>query len=480
MLSSLVRGSIPVTAIIVLLIVAAYFSPHIWLHGEAREALVIQDIVKNNDWVLPFRNGELPSKPILYHWIAAVFALLIGLSDFTIRLPSVIAAAMMMWTVYSLGRLDSNRNTGLLGVGILAATFEFWDSGTAARVDMLFAALIAVALTGWYLWYTSASVAARAAAYLAVAFAVLVKGPAGIVLPVLVVSVFLLIERDVKRFFGFLSWPWLVTILVIDGGWYVAAYYRGGANFWYKQIIYENIQRFFGTGEFETHQPHFSQAVWLVTQLFPWSLILVGSFIRCVRGHRQDLLGRFLHAWWLAIFGFFLIAKGQRPVYLLPIYPAVALLAAREIILLLDAKTEGLRRWTTHLNWRPTAAIILLFVIFSLAMAIPISRTIREDSNDQEDFVEQVVPRIPITGVVYAAPDFPETVLMVLAYRTNRNIGRQAATCEGDYYYLSIETALHCSDSTIAAPVAKMRDQGVRLLHVSHSRARGETPTGDP
>ena len=121
--SHLVRGPTPVVVIIVLLIVATYFSPHIWLHGEAREALVIQDIVKNNNWALPLRNGELPSKPILYHWIAAVFALLVGLSDFTIRLPSVIGAAMMMWTVYSLGRLDRNRNTGLLAVGILASIF---------------------------------------------------------------------------------------------------------------------------------------------------------------------------------------------------------------------------------------------------------------------------------------------------------------------------------------------------------------------
>ncbi|MGH7784602.1 MAG: ArnT family glycosyltransferase, partial [Candidatus Binatia bacterium] len=83
--------------IVALLIIAAYFSPHIWHHGEAREALVIQDIVEHHHWVLPLRNSELPSKPILYHWLAATFALLIGLSDFTIRLPSVIGAAMMMW-----------------------------------------------------------------------------------------------------------------------------------------------------------------------------------------------------------------------------------------------------------------------------------------------------------------------------------------------------------------------------------------------
>jgi hypothetical protein len=78
--------------IVALLTAATYFSPHIWHHGEAREALVIQDIVENHRWVLPLRNGELPSKPILYHWIAALFALPLGLSDFTVRLPSIVGA----------------------------------------------------------------------------------------------------------------------------------------------------------------------------------------------------------------------------------------------------------------------------------------------------------------------------------------------------------------------------------------------------
>ncbi|TMA98292.1 MAG: hypothetical protein E6J74_01620 [Deltaproteobacteria bacterium] len=116
--------------IIVLLIVATYFSPHIWHHGEAREALVIQDIVKNHRWVLPLRNGELPSKPILYHWMAASFALPLGLSDFTVRLPSVVGAALLVWVTYAVGAFGTNRKTGLLAVAILASTFEFWDSGT--------------------------------------------------------------------------------------------------------------------------------------------------------------------------------------------------------------------------------------------------------------------------------------------------------------------------------------------------------------
>jgi 4-amino-4-deoxy-L-arabinose transferase-like glycosyltransferase len=57
--------------------------------------LVIQDIVENHHWLLPLRNHDLPSKPILYHWIGAAFAMLFGISNFAMRSPSVIAGVLM-------------------------------------------------------------------------------------------------------------------------------------------------------------------------------------------------------------------------------------------------------------------------------------------------------------------------------------------------------------------------------------------------
>src|SRR6516162_6585799 len=40
---------------------------------EAREALVVWEINHSGNWILPLRNGkEIPSKPPLYHWLAAI------------------------------------------------------------------------------------------------------------------------------------------------------------------------------------------------------------------------------------------------------------------------------------------------------------------------------------------------------------------------------------------------------------------------
>jgi 4-amino-4-deoxy-L-arabinose transferase-like glycosyltransferase len=454
--------------IVALLTAATYFSPHIWRHGEAREALVIQDIVKSHRWALPLRNGELPSKPILYHWMAASFALPMGLSDFTVRLPSVVGATLLAWVTYSVGAFGTNRKTGLLAAGILAATFEFWHSGTQARVDMLFAALIGGALVAWYFWYRSGREVARAATYLSIAFAVLAKGPAGAVLPGLVIFCFLLFERDLRTLFRFFSWPWALTVLAIDLGWYWAAYQKGGEDFWHKQIIYENVDRFFGAADFQTQKNPFSQAISLMTQLFPWSIVLVSATFRWFRGKRQDSFGHFLHAWWLTIFAFFLFAAGHRAVYLLPLYPAVALLAARECAIFLDVRPTGVENPRLHVKRWVAAAAVLAVLDLSFGIAIPIRRTAQEDSNDQEEFVEDVVGKIPGTAALYAAPDFPDTALIVLAYRLKRDIPSHAQNCQGDYYYLTLGSSGDACSPKISTTVAGTRKQTLQLLHVSN------------
>ena len=80
-------------------------------------------------------------------------------------------------------------------------------------------------------------------------------------------------------------------------------------NFSSLQIATENLDRFFGRGSFSTEDASFDTLVWLAKQTFPWSLVLVWSLIRRIKGAREDWAGRlFLHAWWISIFVFFVFA----------------------------------------------------------------------------------------------------------------------------------------------------------------------------
>lgn len=77
---------------------------------EPREAVVVQEILRSAEWVLPLRNGvELPAKPPLFHWLAAVASMTEGeVSEWSMRLPSAILAiaTLLAFLLVMRGRYD--------------------------------------------------------------------------------------------------------------------------------------------------------------------------------------------------------------------------------------------------------------------------------------------------------------------------------------------------------------------------------------
>lgn len=113
------RDLVLLALVLALLLAWPLASPSIITRGEAREALVVQDLVQGGDWLLPRRLGELASKPPLFHWIAATGARVFGLSDVTVRLPSALAAWTMAAATLALGMRIGGRLVGWLAVGVL-------------------------------------------------------------------------------------------------------------------------------------------------------------------------------------------------------------------------------------------------------------------------------------------------------------------------------------------------------------------------
>jgi len=465
------RDFVFLSLVAAILIASVIVAAPIWQHGEAREGLVIQDIVQNQRWILPLRNNHLPSKPLLYHWIAALFAMLFGLSDVTVRLPSTLASAVTVLVTFKLGDLMGGRRTAWLAVGALLGTYQFWAAGTSARVDMIFSAAIAASLAGWFFWYQTESQTARIISYLAAACAMLAKGPAGLVLPALAVVGFLILERRLGRLWQFWSWPLVGLVLAIDLGWYGAAYIYGGEPFLQQHIVRENFNRFVGSGGFRTHKLALDPLLWFATQLFPWNAAFVLLVVRWARRGDIDSSGRFLFAWCCAILGVFSISFGGRSVYLLPMNPAIALLAAREIARFIGPPEPGVEKRTARLSlpqrlaWLKNARVIvavMLILDVSFAVAMPVGRLLQRKQDRQTTFVKQVTTRVANDHTLIAAPSFPATVLMVLAYRLDRNIDRGPASCTGGYYYLA-ELASMPACLADSQPLATLKSEGKRI-----------------
>lgn len=316
-------------AISALLFVVSLDSVPFFDKQEPREALVVWEINHSGNWILPLRNGnEIPSKPPLYHWLAALVSKSVGrLDEFTARLPSAFLATMGVLLVYLTGATLWDRSAGFISASILATSVEWEEAARVARVDMtLTFVLLCAFLFFLYLYHTGGSRTKAAILGFLLGLATLAKGPLGFVVPCLTYLVFLWAQRDlafIKKIHPVLI---ISTCVVVAGSWYALALWQGGGDF-LAVVVKENFSMTIGR---EAGHPHaFS---WYVPVFFqkmaPWSLFFIPAAIWLYRVRRRLAEENLLYflVWFATVLIFFSAFTQKRSVYILSVYPAVALL----------------------------------------------------------------------------------------------------------------------------------------------------------
>lgn len=319
-----------------------------YTRGEPREALVTQTVWHGDGFVLPMRNGdELPSKPPLFHWLGALASELHGrLTEGTIRFPSLAASLSAAAATATAAWFWWGPATAALTTVVLLTSFQWLASSVTARVDMVLASAITLAL----LLFGRAMETGRripVAAYALMAAATLTKGPVGFVLPCAIAIVTLAVRREL----GFLGWRdlrWLAVAIAAAGLWYVAALVIGGEAFFAKQILKENVFRVLDAEAVDAGhiEPFWFYVPLLAAGLAPWCLFVPGlaAYVWQRRErpaapadgvasapespHRLDRHAVFALVWGVVPFVLFSLAGSKRAVYLLPAYPAYAMLVA--------------------------------------------------------------------------------------------------------------------------------------------------------
>jgi len=333
--------------------------------GEPREALAVQDIVQRGEWLFPLKRATaIPSKPPLFHWSAALTAQVTGkLDEATIRFPSALYATLGVLCLYILGRKLYGGEVALLAGAILATTLIYENQALSARVDMTLSFFVTASLLLFYalyrgllvhrLWYFLL--------YALVGIGTLAKGPLGLLLPGLVIAVFLAVKRRWDLFVKFAFHPGVIVTLLLAVGWYSMAISRGGEGFLNRQLLQENFERFFG-GSGHSHSFYY-YLPYLFSLGVPWCLflpfVLWDSFRSAVLADDDRL---FFIVWLTGMFIFFSASMGKRPVYLLPLYPAVSLLTA--VWFYGHAAAGGVRLWLFRAIalFAAVTGVLLLFV----------------------------------------------------------------------------------------------------------------------
>ena len=318
--------------LVLVIICLTLYLPHIggrdlWAGRETLYAQVARETLQStpNGWFVTHFNGEIYfNKPPLYFWAVALLSKHSGdVTEFTLRLPSALAAIGTVLVVFSLGEMLIGAGGGFLAGLILASSPEFQKYACVAKLEMLLTFFISASLACFYFGLNSTShkrwYFLWGWAFLALS--VLTKG-LGIILIPPVLGLYLLSSKELHRwretepFLGIL----LFTALLLC--WLLPAQLYGGLS--YTRGLVDHFEYHMGK-PIKLFKPVFYIEETLAGTL-PWSLILIGLYAywkKCGEQERESL--RFPVIWFLAMFIIFSLSMEKRSRYLLSLYPALAL-----------------------------------------------------------------------------------------------------------------------------------------------------------
>lgn len=315
---------------------------------EGRYAEIPREMAATNDYVTPRLNGvKYFEKPPLVYWLTALSFEAGGVNETTARLPVAALAVFGAAVTYLGGRHLYGRATGLAAVAVLSTTLLYYVLSRVVILDLPVAVFISSALFSFIaaldhpdgarrrlLWYGF---------YASMALATLAKGLIGIVLPGGVAFVWVLLLNQWHRLRPFYPWTGSLLLLAIAAPWHVLASQRNH-DFAQFYFIHEHFQRFFSTVH-DRYQPFWYFGPVLLAGLFPWTFYLWSGVRDALRGgwanRRENAYGWFLVIWTAVIFLFFSKSQSKLIPYILPVFPALAVLIGRRVAAYWRGEDEG-------------------------------------------------------------------------------------------------------------------------------------------
>ncbi len=313
----------------------------LWIGGhalftpdEGRYSEVAREMVTSGDFITPRLNGvAFLDKPVFYYWLQASAIQLFGLKEWALRFwPAAIGILGAVMTYFA-GRTLFNRRTGILGALILATSPLYYGAAHYANLDLEVAVLISITLFFSILALQAKDTSKRnllfILAYVFCGFAALTKGLIGIVFPAAIIGLWILLLNR----WAIIKQMRLVTGLVIFFAITVPWYYlvqKANPEFLHFFFVTQQVSRFLTQGDFNN-----KTAIWfyipiVLAGFFPWSIFVIQAIIKNGKAtwtnrknHPTEL---FLLLWLVLIFTFFSIPKSKTVGYIIPIFPAIALM----------------------------------------------------------------------------------------------------------------------------------------------------------
>jgi 4-amino-4-deoxy-L-arabinose transferase-like glycosyltransferase len=304
---------------------------------EGRYAEIPREMVASGDWTTPRLNDiKYFEKPALQYWATATAYTLFGEHQWTARLWSALTGFLGVLMVFFTGRRLFGAMAGWNAALVLGSSLLWVLIGHVNTLDMGVSFFLSAAVCAFLLaQHDAADARARArwmlTASAALALAVLSKGLIGLVLPGAALVLYIVIERD-WRLAGRLNFmPGVALFLVLTVPWFVAVSFAN-PEFFHFFFIHEHFERFLTKAHGRYQAPYYFIPV-LLAGMLPWTVTLVDALARAWKRapERNFQAQRFLLLWAAVVFVFFSASSSKLVSYILPMFPALALLVGARL-----------------------------------------------------------------------------------------------------------------------------------------------------
>jgi len=346
---------------------------------EPRYAEVAREMFASGDYISPRLCGCLWfEKPVLLYWLGSAAYHVFGVNEFAARLPSALAALTTMLLLFRALRLIVSVRLAASAAVVFATSGIVIGYARSATPDMLLAASMSVALLSLFRW-TRASGRKRLAHVAlfasAAGLAMLAKGLVALILIGAIVVAFLTATGLWRTI-----WPreWSLALVIgsaVASLWYAPVVARHGWGFIEEFFVKHHIERY-TTNVYGHPQPVYFYLFVAAAGVLPWSFFLVpaATRLRTLRPRTTAKDALLLLAWiWLAVPTlFFSFSVSKLPGYLLPVFPALAIIVGFEV----ERFWSGDRSRVMKFAGLMTAAALLAlgagFVVYLKREAVPV------------------------------------------------------------------------------------------------------------
>lgn len=309
-------------------------------------------------------------KPVGIYWLqAASVALTGGRGEgaiVTYRAVSVVAAVVSVLLTWRIGTILAGRAVGVVAATLLAATFLLGAEARLAKTD---ATLLATVLAAQWvlarLWSGGRRAVSRGMAlafWAALGVSVLVKGPIGLMVIAPTVAILTAVRRDWRWGGALRPGPGLLLFAAIVLPWYVAITLRTGGEFWAAALGRDLIGKVAEAQESHGAPPgSYLAALWFT--FWPASLALALG-LPALWSQRRAAMMPFLLVWIVPTWIVFELVATKLVHYVLPVYPALAILTAAGFLA---------TPWPLAGLWRKAVAVLLLAVPVLMLAALALA-----------------------------------------------------------------------------------------------------------